>query len=88
MATPSGRRFYWGLMEKTNVLGGSYVDSASRTAWLEGRRSIGYELMAEVLKLAPAEHVLTLKEALESKHADESRRRASDSDSGDDENGD
>lgn len=75
LGTPQGRRFYWRLLEKANVFGASFTDSAARTAYLEGKRGMGIELMQEVQRYAPADHVLTLNEQLALQREDESRRR-------------
>jgi hypothetical protein len=78
LSSPEGRRFYGRLLQKANLNGKSFADSAALTAYNEGRRSLAIELMQEALAHAPTDHVLTLTEALELQREDESRRRLSD----------
>jgi hypothetical protein len=75
LGTPEGRRVYWAILNRCNVFGTSYAEGASATAFNEGRRAVGIELMREGQSLASADYVLTLNEALNLQR-DEANRRA------------
>lgn len=62
----SGRRLFWHLIDNlTNARGGSFVAGMpDATAYNEGRRSIGIELMQAALANAPASYVQMVSEAL------------------------
>jgi hypothetical protein len=47
MATDAGRRFYVRVLLRCGLWESSFVDSAARTAYQEGRRSIAVELVRE-----------------------------------------
>lgn len=48
LGTPEGRRFVWRLLQESNVFGPAASDPG-QMPWLEGRRSIGADLMKTLL---------------------------------------
>lgn len=63
MAQPQGRRFVERLMETSGVFHGSFVaGAADRTAFNEGRRSVGNQVFGEVIALCPERYVQLLQE--------------------------
>ena len=65
LATRAGRAVVWRLIDQVaGTFGGTFTGS-SQTFHLEGRRSVGIDLMRESQRVAPAEYVLALTEALE-----------------------
>jgi hypothetical protein len=75
LSSEIGRRFFWSLLNRCNVFGPSYAEGASATAFNEGRRAVGIQLMQDGQRLASADYVLTLNEALNLQR-DEANRRA------------
>jgi len=61
LATIEGRRFLWRLMEKCGVYRESFTGS-SETFFLEGKRSIGLFVIAEIIDAEPDAYLLMLKE--------------------------
>lgn len=56
LALPAGRRLVWNItQERAGVLRASFGPTDRDSAYREGRRSIGLEMLAEVKRLAPAE---------------------------------
>lgn len=53
MATPSGRRFMWNLVEACGVLDASFAGDERMTAYNEGRRSVGIELVQRLQAVTP-----------------------------------
>lgn len=56
MSTPAGRRFYVRQLLRCGLWNSSFDDSAARTAWREGRRSIALELVREAKEICPKEY--------------------------------
>lgn len=48
MSSPRGRRIVWWLLSKANIYGSSFHTSGSITAFNEGRRSLGLEVLGSV----------------------------------------
>jgi len=72
VSTDYGRRFYWRLLEKCNVLGMSYTSGDPyNTAFNEGRRLLGNSLLKEVHDFAPESYVTMWNEFLKSKEKGE-----------------
>ncbi len=67
MKTPNGRRFVWRLMTQAGVLAASYAADPTATAFNEGRRSIGLNLMREIQRVCPDLYVASLREDLQAK---------------------
>lgn len=61
LATIEGRRFLWRLMEKCGVYRESFTGS-SETFFLEGKRSIGLFVIAEIIDAEPDAYLLMIKE--------------------------
>jgi hypothetical protein len=65
MSEGAGRRVLWQLIDGTcGTFGGSYSGDALASAYREGRRSVGIEVMQELQRLAPEAYVLMLQERL------------------------
>lgn len=69
---PAGRRFLFGLLD--GACGAMAVSfrhgQPDVTAYLEGRRSVGVELVVECQRVAPADYVQMLSEAFKTREAD------------------
>lgn len=65
--TPAGRRVLWWIVDElAGALGASYSgENATHTAYLEGQRKVGCEVVALCMESAPQEFVHMLGEALE-----------------------
>jgi len=61
LGTTEGRRFLWRLMEKCGVYRESFTGS-SETFFLEGKRSIGLFVIAEIMDAEPEAYLLMIKE--------------------------
>jgi hypothetical protein len=66
LSTPAGRRFVWRLIDSVaRVHGASFCgESTHATAYQEGRRAVGIELLAELQRVAPAAYLLMVEEAM------------------------
>jgi hypothetical protein len=51
LKTAEGRRFVWDLLGATRVMSSSFADTDRATAFNEGRRSIGLELLDRVQRI-------------------------------------
>lgn len=69
-AAPAGRRWLWHLLASAGIYSPSYADNALRTAYNEGRRSLGLEILNLLTEEAPEAYLLMQKE-----HADDYRNR-------------
>lgn len=83
LGTPQGRRFIWRLLGQAGIFRPSFVaGSPDTTAFNDGARNQGLNLMAEVMSEAPKQFLTMQQEAM----ADEQKRR--DEDSADPDRGD
>lgn len=83
MGTKEGRRFIWRLLGQAGIFRPSFVaGSPDTTAFNDGARNQGLNLMAEVMSEAPKQFLTMQQEAMD----DEQRRR--DEDSADPDRGD
>lgn len=65
LSSPAGRRFFWRLVDDVaGAFGRSYDGTPLGTAFAEGRRSVGLALLTEAQRVAPADYVHALQEAL------------------------
>lgn len=64
LATPGGRNWMWQVLSGCNVFSQSFVPGADQTAtaFNEGRRSVGNEILAAVMRASPDTVVQLLKE--------------------------
>ena len=62
MEQPEGRSWMWWLMEQTNMYHASFSPNAMVMAHKEGARNVGLAVLAEVMRVAPAEYLLMMKE--------------------------
>lgn len=67
MGTQAGRRLVWRLLDvgSTGLHAASYTGEALSSAYAEGRRAIGIELMREVQGVAPLEYLAMMNEAMQ-----------------------
>jgi hypothetical protein len=65
MGRPEFRRFLWRLLSDCEVFRASFVPGidALSLAYAEGRRNLGRELLAEVMRLSPEDYLTMLVEA-------------------------
>jgi hypothetical protein len=66
LSTPEGRRFFWHLLDDvTRLHAASFTGDALTTAYAEGRRSVGIELMTEAQRVALPGYRAMVAEALQ-----------------------
>jgi hypothetical protein len=65
LSTPHGRRVVWHLLGRTGCWGPSFNTDAALMAYVEGRRSVGLELMAYLQTHHRAAYVQMHREANE-----------------------
>jgi hypothetical protein len=65
MGLEAGRRFVWRLLTQAGLYSSSYVESATATAYNEGRRAVALALLAEAQRVAPELYTKALREELE-----------------------
>ena len=53
LKSPEGRRFYWKLMSDARVFHSSFNGDTSGTMFNEGRRSIGLDILNDLLEAKP-----------------------------------
>lgn len=83
LSTPQGRRFLWRVIDEiAKAQAASAVpgtcESTHETAYREGRRSIGLELLLEAQRLEPSEFVHMLAEATERREKERLAREQAD----------
>lgn len=64
LATKGGRRFVWRVLDASELFAVSNVMNAS-IYFLEGKRSLGKQLYADVMEAAPEAYLLMMKESKE-----------------------
>lgn len=77
LQTPEGRAFVWWLLEEAGIFRTTFVSgSPDQTAFAEGRRSLGLQLLARVERDAPGSTNLMRQEATDVPVADPSELAA------------
>ncbi|MDF1565792.1 MAG: hypothetical protein P1V51_22345 [Deltaproteobacteria bacterium] len=76
MRSSQGRAFVWGLVLSAGLYEGDFEPDANRTYFLEGRRSVGLDLMRETQRVCPEHHVLMIQERITEAALDEKLRAA------------
>lgn len=66
-----GRRFLWRLLERAELYRLSYSSSGTETAFREGRRAAGLQLLADLTAADPNAYV-----KMQQEHIEHGRRRA------------
>lgn len=79
MRSAAGRRFVWRFIDtEAGVFGGAFasgtVASPEQLTFNEGRRAVGIELMREAQRVATADYILMIQEALSTQLEDETHR--------------
>lgn len=62
LKTEQGRRFVWRLLEKAGIYRSTYSQDASHAAFLEGVRSVGLMVIADVFEADPDAYAMMLRE--------------------------
>lgn len=70
LSSPAGRRFFWRVLTQSGLYSSSYAESATATAYNEGRRSLGLALMQEAQRVDAARYGLALREQLDAAELD------------------
>lgn len=65
LSVPAGRRLLWSLIERSGAFMSSYSPDTHDTAYSEGRRSTGLELMLRIQQRTPNRWLEMLGEAME-----------------------
>lgn len=85
MSSMQGRRFLWSHLSSCHIFTQSMTDSDRWTAFNEGRRSAGSELLDVILAACPELYILAMREANDRANTDRARgRNATGADSADD----
>lgn len=63
LSSRPGRRFYWRTMQDSGVFDSTFTGDALLSAFKEGRRAQGLDLMKEAQAVAPMKYLLMLEEA-------------------------
>ena len=63
MATPQGRRFFWGFLNAAGLYRTSFTGDAATSFFNEGRRNLGLTLQAKLLEAAGSDYFLMMQEA-------------------------
>lgn len=69
MATESGRRFVWGLLDQAGVFRISFTGEVNSTIFNEGNRNSGLSLFNDVLKFCPELYLKMAAEAEKDREA-------------------
>ncbi|MGQ6073339.1 Bbp19 family protein [Serratia sp. IR-2025] len=69
MATESGRRFVWGILDQAGVFRISFTGEVSSTIFNEGNRNSGLALFNDVLKFCPELYLKMAAEAEKDREA-------------------
>ena len=66
LSSPDGRRFLWSIIDgRARSSGASFSgENTHHSAYLEGRRSVGLELMLDCQRVSSAEYVHMVEEAV------------------------
>lgn len=75
MATESGRRLAWWLLDSAGIYQSSYRDSAQAMAYAEGRRAFGLMFLQHIAAIAPNEYLLMQQEAHHERNERQLRRQ-------------
>lgn len=57
MSSPAGRRTFFAWLERCGVMASSFDSNAHTMAFLEGRRSMGIEMLQRIQAVTPAEYL-------------------------------
>lgn len=78
MSTAEGRRLLWGIIERmAGTFIGTFSGEALGSAFNEGRRAVGLELMVRMQTASAADYLRALNEALTEREAEAMRKRLS-----------
>lgn len=69
--TPQGRRFLWRILTKAQVFSSNAIDNVIPLARIEGRRSVGLEILSDIMSAKPS-----LFGQMQEEHASEMTREA------------
>lgn len=73
MATIAGRHWILNLLEKTHTFATSYSKDPYATAFSEGERNIGLQILGDVMQSAPDQYIIMMREANERRTVTEHR---------------
>ena len=71
LSSPQGRRFLWKLLSGCGIYELSYITDSDMTAFNEGRRSVGNNILADILDVNPDGYSALIKENREVEDLDE-----------------
>lgn len=63
MSTTQGREWLWSRLESTHIFASTYNDSPTRMAYLEGQRTAGLDLLADIMHWCPDLFIQAMREA-------------------------
>ena len=76
LSTPEGRRFAWSILSACGVYARSFTGEPLSSAFNEGRRSVGIEILERIEAQAPGSYQTMLKESLDEAQRVEGGRQA------------
>lgn len=62
LSSPQGRRFLWKLLCECGIYELSYVQDSDMTAFNEGRRTVGNNILSDILDVDPDGYSMLIKE--------------------------
>lgn len=80
LSSPQGRRFLWKLLSECGIYELSYVTDSDMTAFNEGRRCVGNNILADILDVDPDGFTTLIKENREVEDLDEEEPEKADDD--------
>jgi len=80
MSTVAGRKWMEGFLEACHVFATSFNGNALQTAFLEGERHVGLDLIRAIMRVCPDQYVQMMKERNVKETVEDGRRSASTSD--------
>lgn len=63
MSTQPGRAWFWAKLGRCKVFHSSFTGEALSSAFAEGERAVGLEILAEIMANCPEQYVLMAQEA-------------------------
>lgn len=76
LSLPAGRRFVWRLVDEIAGVHGTTFTGNSQTFHLEGRRSVGIDLMLEIQRLDPGLWLQVVADRMQQLRDDQAHKRA------------
>jgi hypothetical protein len=63
MSAPSGRSYIYRLLEKCHIFSSSFSTSPLSTAFAEGERNVGLQILGDLMRFVPDQYLQMIREA-------------------------